>query len=128
MKMTTLELTIEKGQEGLWGTLNYNDNLITGQAETLADLEAQLKATLKDFENIDPANIKFEHTYDVFALFQAFDFLNISKVAKYAEINAGLLRQYAAGVKHPSLKQAKKIEETLHQLASQLQKASVYAG
>lgn len=125
--MITVELTIEKGEEGLWGTINYNNNLITSQAVNLADLEHKLLDCLQEFENVDAARVIFEHTYDVFALFQEFDFLNISKVAKYADINAGLLRQYAAGVKHPSLKQAKKIEDTLHRLANQLQKASVYA-
>lgn len=127
MKTTIVELIIEKGEEGLWGTINYNDNLITDQADNLADLENKLLGCLKAFESVDSETIIFEHTYDVFALFQEFDFLNISKIAKYADINAGLLRQYAAGVKHPSLKQAKKIEETLHRLAGQLQKASVYA-
>lgn len=108
MKTTTVELIIEKGEEGLWGTINYNDNLITGQANNLADLENKLLRCLQDFENIDPATVIFEHTYDVFALFQEFDFLNISKIAKYADINAGLLPQYVAGIKHPSLKTSKK--------------------
>ncbi len=126
MQPTKIELIIEKGEEGLWGTVTYNDNLITDQAPTLPELEDQIKTHLQEFENANPETIAFEHTYDVFALFQEFDFLNISKVAKYAEINAGLLRQYASGVKHPSLNQAKKIEETLHRLAAQMQKISVY--
>ena len=61
------------------------------------------------------------------SLFQQFDFLNIGKVAKRAGINAGLLRQYASQVKHPSAKQAQKIEETIHNLAADMSKAQVYA-
>lgn len=127
MEMTKVELVIEKGDEGLWGSVKYNDNLISDQGKDLTELENKLKILLQEFEDVDPEKVVFEASYDVFALFQEFDFLNISKVAKHAEINAGLLRQYASGVKHPSLTQAKKIEDTLHRLAEQLQKASVYA-
>ncbi len=127
MKVNNIELIIEKGESGLWGRVNYNDNLITEQAETLDDLELNLKRLLKDFEGVDPGDIAFDLRYDVYSLFNQFDFLNISKVARHAGIHPGLLRQYASGVKHPSLTQAKKIEETLHRLARQMQKASVYA-
>ncbi|RYY06057.1 MAG: hypothetical protein EOP43_07375 [Sphingobacteriaceae bacterium] len=127
MKTILLDLVIEKGETGLWGTVKYKDNLLTDLGDNLMELETKLKTLLYEFEHVDPETISFEHAYDVFALFQEFDFLNISKVAKYADINSGLLRQYASGVKHPSLNQAKKIEETLHRLAAQMQKASVYA-
>jgi hypothetical protein len=127
MNAKNIELIIEKGENGIWGRVNYNDNLIVEQADSLTDLELNLKMLLKDFEDVDPETIIFDLRYDVYSLFDQFDFLNISKVAKYAGIHPGLLRQYASGVKHPSLTQAKKIEETLHRLAGQMQKASVYA-
>lgn len=127
MGAVTIELIIEKSKNGIWGRVNYNDNLITEQAETSDELESKLKLLLYDFEDVNPENIVFDRKYDVYALFEQFDFLNISKIAKHAEINPGLLRQYASGVKHPSLIQAKKIEETLHRLAMQMQKASVFA-
>jgi len=126
MEMKKVELVIEKGDVGLWGSVKYNNNLIADQGKDLAELESKLKGRLQEFENVDPETVTFEHAYDVYALFKEFDFLNISKVAKYAAINAGLLRQYASGVKHPALNQAKKIEDTLHRLAEQMQKASVY--
>ena len=127
MEMKKVELVIEKGEKGLWGSVKYNNNLIADTGTELVNLENKLKGLLQELEGVDPETVIFQHTYDVFALFQKFDFLNISKVAKYAKINAGLLRQYVSGVKHPSLNQAKKIEETLHRLAVQMQKASVYA-
>ena len=127
MSIHNIELTIEKGEEGIWGRVNYNDNLITEQADALDVLELKLKMLLQDFESVAPESIVFDIRYDVYSLFEQFDFLNISKVAKYAGIHPGLLRQYASGVKNPSLNQAKKIEETLHKLAGQMQKASVYA-
>lgn len=127
MNMQNIELIIEKRDDGIWGRVNYNDNLVIEQADNLNDLEINLKTLLQDFEGVDPESIAFDLKYDVYSLFEQFDFLNISKVAKYAGIHPGLLRQYASGVKHPSLNQAKKIEETLHRLARQMQKASVYA-
>ena len=122
-----IELVIEKSSDALWGSVNYNQNLIVDHGNNIIELESQFKVLLQDIENIDPENIEFEFTYNVYALFDEFDFLNITKVAKHAGINPGLLRQYASGVKHPSLLQAKKIEETIHNLAAQMQKASVYA-
>jgi hypothetical protein len=127
MSINNVELIVEKGAEGIWGRVNYNDNLITEQGDTLDDLKLKLKMLLHDFEDVAPESIVFDIRYDVYSLFEQFDFLNISKVAKYAGIHPGLLRQYASGVKHPSLNQVKKIEETLHKLAGQMQKASVYA-
>jgi len=96
------------------------------EADNLDTLQLNLKGLLKDFEGIEPESVVFDIRYDVYALFQQFDFLNISKVAKHAGIHPGLLRQYASGVKHPSLSQAKKMEDTLHRLAGEMQKISVY--
>lgn len=127
MNTQKIELIIEKGESGIWGRVNYNDNLIAEQADNLNDLEIKLKSLLYEFEAVDPEVISFDLRYDVYSLFEQFDFLNISKIAKHIGINPGLLRQYASGVKHPSLNQAKKIEDTLHRLADQMQKASVYA-
>jgi hypothetical protein len=126
MEEQIIDLIIEKGDGGVWGRVSYKDNLIVEQADNLEALEAQIKILLMDFEGVDQASVVFNVKYDVYSLFEQFDFLNISKVAKYAGIHPGLLRQYASGLKHPAVAQAKKIEETLHRLASQMQKASVY--
>lgn len=127
MNKLKLDLIIERGENELSGRVTYKDSLIVDMAHNVADLEKQMKQLLHDFEGLDPDTVEFEHLYDVYALFEQFDFLNISKVAKHAGINAGLLRQYASGVKSPSANQAKKIEDTIHGLASQMQKAVVYA-
>ena len=127
MEKLKLDLIIERGENELSGRVTYNDNLIVDMAPTVTELEVQIAKLLEDFEGIDQREVEFNHLYDVYALFDRFDFLNISKVASHAGINAGLLRQYASGVKHPSANQAKKIEDTIHDLATQMQKAAVYA-
>jgi hypothetical protein len=127
MKKIKVELVIEKGDDELWGSVKYNDNLITDAGKNIPDLEEKFKKLLNDFEGVDPENIEFIHLYDVYALFQEFDFLNISKIADRVGINPGLMRQYASGVKHPSIARAKEIENVLHELAAQLGKTLVYA-
>ena len=75
MNMQNIELIIEKGESGIWGRVNYNDNLIIEEADNLNDLELNLKGLLNDFEGVDPESVVFDIRYDVYALFQQFDFL-----------------------------------------------------
>ncbi|MDN3580300.1 hypothetical protein [Mucilaginibacter flavus] len=126
MENIKLELILEKGDEGLWGRVTYNDNLITDFGQNIAEIDSKIKNLLFEFEELNPDTVVFDHVYDMYALFREFDFLNISKVAKYAGIHAGLLRQYSSGVKHPSFNQAKKIEDTIHRLADGMKKATIY--
>jgi len=127
MKKLKLEMIVERGEDNLTGHVTYNDNLIIESADNVNELEEKLKLLLFKVENVEPKSVIFKHLYDVYALFRQFDFLNIGKVAERAGINAGLLRQYASQVKHPSAKQAQKIEDTIHKLADDMSKALIYA-
>lgn len=128
MKTVKIPLTIERGEgKSFWGRVEYNDNLITDQAGSISELEKKMKSLLWDFEEVDPESVQFEHQFDISALFQRFDFLKISNVAQHAGMNPGLLRQYVSGAKNVSLDQAKRIEQTLHKLAGELQKAVIIA-
>ncbi len=71
--------------------------------------------------------IVFEHVYDITALFDKFSYLKITSIAKRAEMNPALLRQYASGVKYPSPKQAKKLEDTIREIGNELAAVTVYA-
>ncbi|WEA00327.1 hypothetical protein [Mucilaginibacter sp. SJ] len=126
MEKIEIELIVEKGDSGLWGRVNYNDNLIIETGVNVYELETKIKDILHELEDVDPKTIVFNTVYDIYSLFKDFDFLNISKIAVYSGIHSGLLRQYASGVKHPSANQAKKIEDTLHRLADLMKKASIY--
>lgn len=126
MEKIEIELIVEKGDSGLWGRVNYNDNLIIETGVNVYELETKIKDILHELEDVDPKTIVFNTVYDMYSLFKDFDFLNISKIAVYSGIHSGLLRQYASGVKHPSANQAKKIEDTLHRLADLMKKASIY--
>lgn len=125
MKKIKIELIIEKSEGILWGRVSYKDNLITETASNLTDLQNKFFTLLDDFEGLKREQVEMEYFYDVYSLFQQFDFLNISKVAVHANMNPSLLRQYASGVKNPSAEQASKIEATLHSLAEELRQAQV---
>jgi hypothetical protein len=127
MEKVKLELIIERSEHRLIGRVTYNDNLIIEYAENVNSLSEKLKVLLFDFEKLDPDSVEFEFLYDIFSLFQQFDYLNIGKVAKRAGINAGLMRQYASQVKYPSARQAKKIEDTIHQLGQDMSKVLIHA-
>jgi hypothetical protein len=51
---------------------------------------------------------------------ESFEALKVSAVAKEAGMNPALLRQYVAGVKHPSPEQSRRVQEALHRLARRL--------
>ncbi|MBB6324556.1 hypothetical protein FHS59_000171 [Algoriphagus iocasae] len=128
MEIVKIPLTIERGDsKELWGRMEYNENLIVEQAESISELEQKMKNLLWEFEEVEPNTVQFEYQFDISALFQKFDFLKISNVAEHAGMNPGLLRQYVSGAKNPSVDQAKKIENALHELASELQKAIIIA-
>jgi len=82
--------------------------------------------TLKD-ENLPiPSNFKnqfhFDYRLDIQDFFSLFAPVKQTAVALKAGMNPSLLRQYARGIKHPSLEQAKKIEDAIHELGRDLLK------
>ena len=123
--MKKILLVVEKDKGKLWGRVNYKNNLITDYAANLTALERKLAKLLKDFHGIQKIN--FERSYDLTIFFEHFSYLKQSKIAELAGINPGLLRQYASGVKYPSIAQAKKIEKAVHEVAKELQSVSLYA-
>jgi hypothetical protein len=120
-----LLLIIEKSKGKLWGRVHYKENLITDFAANIDSLERKMKKSLKDLHSVQ--NAEFEHSYDLTVFFEEYDFLKQSKIAELAGMNPGLLRQYASGVKQPSVEQTKKIEKAVHQLAKELRAVSIYA-
>jgi hypothetical protein len=69
MKTLKINLTIEKANDQkIWGSLTYNDNLITDSAESIPELEIKLKKLLKEFEGIASEQVEFECHFDVYSL------------------------------------------------------------
>ena len=119
--METIALIIESAKDGeLWGRVQYDDNLITESASSVPELERKMKALLKDWHALDPKQISFELQYDMAGLFDEKKFLNAAVIAERAGINKSLMRQYASGIKFPSLERAKQIERVIHELGKEM--------
>ena len=72
------------------------------------DKEKKLGYVPEEFNDIE---VVFR--YDISTLFEQFDFLNVSKFAKFAGINASKMRQYVSGAVTPGVKNSKKISDAL---------------
>jgi len=58
--------------------------------------------------------------FDFPSFFNHFDFLNVSKVAKYAEMSPSNFRHYAVGSKNMSQKQFSKVKQAFGRMADEL--------
>ena len=71
----------------------------------------------KAFQN----DYNFVYKIDVESLFEWFSgVLTKSGISKLTGMNQSLLSQYANGIKKPSIKQSKKIEEAIHNFGEEL--------
>lgn len=128
MKTTAL---IEKGKDGTFGIYTPDiDATIIGEGATVAEAKADFENSVKEMlasytENGEeiPAELKdieFVYKYDVASVFDYFDFINVSKFAKWAGINPALMRQYKSCDTYISEAQAHKIERALQFIGREL--------
>ena len=128
--MERIQLIIEAGteqdnQSGFWGRLTYDGNLIVDHADTVEALQQNMKQLLLDFHDL--TDVEFELAYDLYAFFEHYTYLKISKIADYAGLNPSLLRHYKSQTKFPSAEQVKRIEAAVHRLANELKQVHLVA-
>ena len=128
--MKTIAL-IEKGQDGTFGIFTPDlQHTIIGQGITVTDAKSDFENSIKEMiasyteQKSEIPNelqkIQFEYKYDLASLFDQYDFINVSKFAHMAGINASLMRQYKSGNQYISENQLSKIEETIHKIAREM--------
>ena len=134
-----IEVIVEAHDGMLWGVVEKKGNFVASPyGETKDEVIANLKELITDYQQnegkkdkfwnkIDVDNMQVEISYDLQAFFEEFSELKISSIAKRAELNPSLLRQYATGNKYPSADQARKIETALHTLGKKLEQVSICA-
>jgi predicted RNase H-like HicB family nuclease len=134
MKTTAL---IERGKDGSFGIFTPDlKSTIIGEGATVAEAKADFENSVKEVTEFYTAsgkalpeelkNIEFEYKYDVASIFDYYDWINVSRFAKTAGINASLLSQYKNGLAaYISEKQVRKIETALHKAGSELQAAQL---
>ena len=116
----------------------YTDNLKTvlhGSGNTVQEAKEEMMAGYKDIVAYyaeegralphELTNLTFSYKYDVSALFNAFDYLNVTKFAERIGISPSLMRHYKSGDTYISQNQAKKIERGFHQIALDLLRVSL---
>lgn len=134
--MKKIDVIIEKGKKEFWGRIEGYDFLPVTVGKSVAEVLDNLKMLIADYIENEGQNDKAWKTfdalktelvlhYDLRAFFDEYDFLNVSAIGQKAKINRSLLRQYVAGIKHPSTVQAKKVEAAVHQLAEKMNKVSL---
>lgn len=103
---------------------------LNAQGSTAEEAKNNLLAAVEDYvemykdmgkaipKEID--NPTFEYKYDLASFFDYFDWINVSRLAEKAGINASLLRQYKNRITFASEKQNVKIQNAVHRLAEEL--------
>ncbi|MDR3366426.1 MAG: type II toxin-antitoxin system HicB family antitoxin [Prevotellaceae bacterium] len=128
MKTTAL---IEMSKDGNFSIFTPNiDSTIIGLGKTVSEAKADFENSVKEVieayqEHGDPlpkelVNFSFEYKYDLASFFNFYSWINATQLAKFAGINASLMRKYKAGCTYISEKQTAKIESALHKLGAEL--------
>ena len=124
---------IERGKDGTYGVFAPDlENVIIGDGATVAEAKADFENTFAEFiayfqeEGKELRDVEFEYKYDIASLFNYLDFINVSKFAKWAGINATLMRRYKSCTDtYISAARAKQIEEALHRAGEELSAISL---
>lgn len=128
---------IERGKDGTYGVFAPDlENVIIGDGATVAEAKADFENTFAEviayFQEEgkelpeELRDVEFEYKYDIASLFNYLDFINVSKFAKWAGINATLMRRYKSCTDtYISAARAKQIEEALHRAGEELSAISL---
>jgi len=132
--MKRLNIIIESTEDSIWGRWETDKDLVVSSGANLEELKQNMVEAINLYleeANLDPLDldsVKFEIHVDLENLFGINDYINISKLAEHAGLNKSLLRQYARGLKYPSIKQAMKIERALKDIGSNLVNTRIIVG
>ncbi|MDR0824585.1 MAG: type II toxin-antitoxin system HicB family antitoxin [Prevotella sp.] len=123
---------IELWDEGTYSIYvpDMDKHSLNAQGKSVEEAKQNLSRAILDYKNMYneigkpvPAEIDnpiFEYKYDLASFFDYFDWINVSKLAVKAKINASLMRQYKNRITFASEKQTVKIQETIHELGKEL--------
>lgn len=121
--MKVFRLIIEKGEDGYWGRISDGKNLITSFGATIVELKNNMNEALELAYEDEVGGLpeyEFELVVDIQEFFEINNFINITTLAEYIGMNSSLLRQYAKGLKFPSIKQVSRIERAVKEIGKQL--------
>ena len=94
----------------------------------IADMLSGWEDTKLDFkeDGIRVPELEIEYTFDVGALFNYYDFINVAGVSREIGISEAVMRQYAVGTRRPSQERKQQIVQGIKSLAKKIEVVSVY--
>ena len=127
-----MKVSVEKHEDGTyWGTVTEVPGVVTSFGATLAELKINLEQAYADYyalaveleeEFVQEIEAKpnFVYLLNLKNIFHLLPEVKVSNIAKKANINPSLLRQYKTGKTEASEEQAKKVLKAMHQLGEEL--------
>lgn len=131
MANRTIEVFIEKANDGTyWGTSQNFEGVVTTFGNSLEELLANFEEVFADHLEVAKEleedyvdsyeNVSFAFKMDLSSFFNLVPELKISSIAKKANMNESLVRQYKNGITAASQEQARKIQDAVHELGREL--------
>lgn len=117
-----LTIVVEKGKGNLSASAKFRGDLLTTTAKDLAGIKKGLLEQLEGFYNVPSAEVEFKIEYEVSGFFETHKYINVSELGKVVDINPGILRHYAAGIRRPNKEQLKKLETGVRKIGRELAK------
>lgn len=127
-----MKVSVEKHEDGTyWGTVTEVPGVVTSFGATLAELKINIEQAYADYYAL-AVELEEEYVHELEAkpdfvyllnlknIFQLLPEVKVSNIAKKANINPSLLRQYKTGKTEASEEQAKKVLKAMHQLGEEL--------
>lgn len=126
-----VKVFVEKHEDGTyWGTSQNLEGVVSTFGNSLDELKVNFKQAFDDHLEVaheleesyadDYTHAKFEYKMDISSFFDLVPEVKISSIAKRANMNESLVRQYKIGSTVASQEQANKILKAVHDLGREL--------
>ncbi len=128
MEKTKILAVVEKGSDGLFSVYSndhfgnsffggFGDSVDKAKEDFITSIkEALEEAKAEGHDVVSFEEINIEYRYDIPSFFNFFDFINVSKFAKYAGVNESKMRAYKSGIAYPGEKTTSKIFQAIKRL------------
>lgn len=114
-------MKVESVNVGVLGQGNTANSAISDMLKGWEDVKNDLKV-----DGIEVSPIEIEYTFDIGALFNYYDFINVAGVSREIGISSAVMRQYATGVRKPSQERKEQIIKGIKSLAKKMEMVNVY--
>ena len=130
MKVTVIVEKASDGRYSCYAEEEFDGFGLAGYGDTVAEAKLDLEICRLEMQQLEAEKgnvvpqMDFVYKYDIQSFFNCFPYLNVSKVADRAGINAAPMRKYTCGASHPGQKQYEKIRNAMKGIAEELSAAT----